>query len=81
MPFEELPPWSSYSTICIRAILSCIERPLRDHCGSFIWSYLEHYFAGSAVMVFFALSGYLVGGSALRAMGKNRWSWGNYLLN
>ena len=54
--------------------------------------YLEHYFAGSAVMIFFALSGYLVGGSALRAMGKtarirtpsdgeNRWSWGNYLLN
>jgi peptidoglycan/LPS O-acetylase OafA/YrhL len=43
--------------------------------------YLEHYFAGSAVMIFFALSGYLVGGSALRAMGKNRWSWGSYLLN
>ena len=43
--------------------------------------YLEHYFAGSAVMMFFALSGYLVGGSALRALGKRRWSWGNYLLN
>ena len=32
-------------------------------------------------MMFFALSGYLVGGSALRALGKRRWSWGNYLLN
>jgi len=43
--------------------------------------YLEHYFAGSAVMIFFALSGYLVGGSALRSITKDRWSWGNYLLN
>ena len=43
--------------------------------------YLEHYFAGSAVMMFFALSGYLVGGSALRALGRRRWSWGNCLLN
>ncbi|WP_347555703.1 acyltransferase [Robbsia sp. KACC 23696] len=33
-----------------------------------------------AVMVFFVLSGYLVGGSVIRDMGRHRWSWSNYLL-
>lgn len=32
-----------------------------------------------AVMVFFVLSGYLVGGSVLRQMRQNRWEWQNYL--
>jgi peptidoglycan/LPS O-acetylase OafA/YrhL len=31
--------------------------------------------------VFFVLSGYLVGGSVLRAMALDRWSWRSYLLN
>lgn len=33
------------------------------------------------VVIFFVLSGYLVGGSVLRAFATNRWSWGTYLLN
>ncbi|MBY0456282.1 MAG: acyltransferase [Gemmataceae bacterium] len=33
-----------------------------------------------AVMVFFVLSGYLVGGTAVRAVREGRWSWGKYLL-
>ena len=36
--------------------------------------------AHECVMVFFVLSGYLVGGSVLRAMNENRWSWKDYLL-
>jgi peptidoglycan/LPS O-acetylase OafA/YrhL len=33
------------------------------------------------VMIFFVLSGYLVGGSVLRAFEQDRWSWRSYLLN
>jgi peptidoglycan/LPS O-acetylase OafA/YrhL len=33
------------------------------------------------VVVFFVLSGYLVGGSVLRAIALDRWSWRTYLLN
>ncbi|WP_420383837.1 acyltransferase family protein [Novosphingobium sp.] len=33
-----------------------------------------------AVMVFFVLSGYLVGGSVLRQVGTDRWSWKDYLI-
>lgn len=32
-----------------------------------------------AVMIFFILSGYLVGGSVLRSFERNRWSWKDYL--
>jgi peptidoglycan/LPS O-acetylase OafA/YrhL len=32
------------------------------------------------VIVFFVMSGYLVGGSVLRSVGTGRWSWPNYLL-
>ncbi len=32
-----------------------------------------------AVIIFFVLSGYLVGGSAIRDVQKNRWSWKKYL--
>src|SRR5215813_13043084 len=32
------------------------------------------------VIVFFVLSGYLVGGSVLRSMSLDRWSWRDYLL-
>jgi peptidoglycan/LPS O-acetylase OafA/YrhL len=34
-----------------------------------------------AVMAFFVLSGYFVGGSVLRTVRQGRWSWGRYLLN
>ena len=43
--------------------------------------YIDHYFAGAAVSFFFALSGYLVGTSVLRANQRGKWSWFNYLLN
>jgi peptidoglycan/LPS O-acetylase OafA/YrhL len=33
------------------------------------------------VVVFFVLSGYLVGGSVLRSFALDRWSWRSYLLN
>jgi peptidoglycan/LPS O-acetylase OafA/YrhL len=33
-----------------------------------------------AVMVFFVLSGYLVGGSVLRSLRRGRWSWRDYLV-
>lgn len=33
-----------------------------------------------AVMVFFVLSGYLVGGSVLKSMERNTWSWKGYLI-
>ncbi len=33
-----------------------------------------------AVMVFFVLSGYLVGGSVLKLFAANSWSWTNYLI-
>lgn len=33
-----------------------------------------------AVTVFFVLSGFLVGGSVLRARAQGKWSWGGYLL-
>ena len=43
--------------------------------------YLDHYVAGLAVMIFFVLSGYLVGGGALRRVENHRWSWSDYLLS
>lgn len=42
----------------------------------FLLSGYGHY----AVMVFFVLSGYLVGGTVIRAVREERWSWGRYLL-
>lgn len=33
------------------------------------------------VVIFFVLSGYLVGGSVLRQVAQDRWSWRGYLLN
>ena len=33
------------------------------------------------VIIFFVLSGYLVGGSVLRAHATGRWTWGGYLFN
>ncbi len=34
-----------------------------------------------AVLIFFILSGYLIGGSVFRALEHNRWSWADYLLH
>lgn len=34
-----------------------------------------------AVMIFFVLSGYLIGGSVYRSMASNQWSWASYLTH
>src|SRR5579863_1104724 len=34
-----------------------------------------------AVIVFFVLSGYLVGGSVVRALSRRNWSWSRYLTH
>ena len=44
-------------------------------------AYLFGSFGRAWVIVFFVLSGYLVGGSVLRARLNNNWSWRGYLLN
>lgn len=36
--------------------------------------------AGEAVIIFFVLSGYLVGGSVIRSLRRGSWSWSNYLV-
>lgn len=42
--------------------------------------YMLSSYGHSAVMIFFVLSGYLVGGSVIRSSKENRWSWRSYLL-
>jgi peptidoglycan/LPS O-acetylase OafA/YrhL len=42
--------------------------------------YMDHYYAQVAVIVFFALSGYLVGSSVIKSTKNGTWSWSNYLL-
>jgi len=42
--------------------------------------YLVTKMGHAAVLVFFVLSGYLVGGSVLKDLFADRWSWKNYLL-
>jgi peptidoglycan/LPS O-acetylase OafA/YrhL len=43
--------------------------------------YIDHYVARAAVIVFFTLSGCLVGASVLTSVENGRWSWRNYLLS
>ncbi|WP_185732288.1 acyltransferase [Burkholderia sp. Bp8963] len=43
--------------------------------------YLLTAFGKQAVIVFFVLSGYLVGGSVVRDVRRNSWSWQKYLLD
>jgi peptidoglycan/LPS O-acetylase OafA/YrhL len=43
--------------------------------------YIDHYVARAAVIFFFALSGYLVGMSAVNAIESGRWSWRDYMLS
>ena len=43
-------------------------------------AYCYSQFGHAWVIVFFVLSGYLVGGSVLRAVVERRWSWRSYLL-
>ncbi len=50
---------------------------------SFIASlfYLFRNSGGDAVLVFFVLSGFLVGGSVVETVSKNEWSWIHYAIN
>lgn len=67
---------------------------LADHCRHFF--FVEYHDLGSklyflpylvtvlghqAVVIFFVLSGFLVGGSALRSVQQDRWSWKRYLTH
>lgn len=45
-----------------------------------VGGFQHHTIAGMAVIVFFVLSGYLVGGSVLRTMRKGTFSWNKYLF-
>jgi peptidoglycan/LPS O-acetylase OafA/YrhL len=43
--------------------------------------YIDHYVVRAAVIYFFVLSGYLVGGSVLKSVRDGRWSWREYALS
>jgi peptidoglycan/LPS O-acetylase OafA/YrhL len=52
--------------------------------GHPLWTacfYLLRTAGTAAVVVFFVLSGYLIGGSVLRAVNQRRWSWADYLTH
>jgi peptidoglycan/LPS O-acetylase OafA/YrhL len=53
---------------------------LPNHRAWFFLPYLICTMGHQAVIVFFVLSGYLVGGHILRALDTDRWSWRTYLL-
>ncbi|WP_162539216.1 acyltransferase [Granulicella sp. WH15] len=47
------------------------------------WMFLPYALSGAghpAVILFFVLSGYFIGGTVLRAMERSQWSWKDYLL-
>jgi peptidoglycan/LPS O-acetylase OafA/YrhL len=52
-----------------------------EHRGWFYLPYLMCTMGHQAVIVFFVLSGYLVGGHVLRALDTSRWSWRSYLVH
>lgn len=54
---------------------------LSHHNSLLAFAYLATSLGHQWVIVFFVLSGYLVGGSALRARATGRWSWSGYLFN
>ena len=54
---------------------------LPHHNAALALVYLATGLGHQWVIVFFVLSGYLVGGSVLRSLAINRWSWKGYLLN
>jgi peptidoglycan/LPS O-acetylase OafA/YrhL len=52
------------------------------HHNLFLYAFYAVTSAGmQAVLVFFVLSGYLIGGSVFRALEHHRWSWADYLLH
>jgi peptidoglycan/LPS O-acetylase OafA/YrhL len=53
---------------------------IRDRNLLVMVAYLITWLGHQWVVVFFVLSGYLVGGSVLRQVAANRWTWGGYAL-
>jgi peptidoglycan/LPS O-acetylase OafA/YrhL len=75
----------------IAALLVCLGHwrrvlfvPFRDvisHRALMTVAYLITGAGDQAVIVFFVLSGFLVGGTILRALDQQRWSWKQYLTH
>ena len=55
-------------------------RAMVHHHPAIVAAYLVASLGRQWVIVFFVMSGYLVGGSVLRAVSAGRWSWRGYLL-
>jgi peptidoglycan/LPS O-acetylase OafA/YrhL len=54
-----------------------------ENAGASLGTYVAHddiTIGNEAVMVFFVLSGFLVGGSVLKLIREDRWSWSTYLI-
>ena len=65
----------------LRDIYFCDYSSIVHHSPLLALVYLASGLGHQWVMVFFVLSGYLVGGSVLRAHASGRWSWNGYLFN
>lgn len=65
----------------LRDIYFCDYSSIVHHSPLLTLVYLASGLGHQWVMVFFVLSGYLVGGSVLRAHANGRWSWNGYLFN
>lgn len=65
------------------SVFSHVAGPALPHAASSIGTAVEQLatIGDEAVMVFFVLSGYLVGGSVVRAMQAAAWSWPSYLIS
>lgn len=61
-----------------RNLLFCDYRQLPSHRLLWTPAYLLTAAGHQAVVIFFVLSGYLIGGSIFRALAQGRWSWGSY---
>lgn len=65
----------------LRDIYFCDYSSIVHHSPLLTLLYLASGLGHQMVMIFFVLSGYLVGGSVLRANATGRWSWNGYLFN
>jgi peptidoglycan/LPS O-acetylase OafA/YrhL len=61
-----------------RNLLFCDYRQVPSHKVLWIPAYLLTAAGHQAVVIFFVLSGYLIGGSIFRALAQGRWSWASY---
>jgi len=90
-----LPPWSSVHLNAIRGAAALVvllghtrglffksftDTAEPSHTTSYPHGAPQPTVGEAAVIVFFVLSGYLVGGSVLRSIKSSRWSWKDYLF-